>query len=434
MHRLIQHASVLGIIASLKCSAFAGDWPHFLGPFYNGRAAAVDVAGLWPEEGLKTEWEFKKGKGWACPTVVGESVLVFHRVEAEEVLDCLAKASGEVLWNYRYSAPYRDRYGASDGPRTSPVVYGGNVFIFGVTGLLHCVDLKSGTLRWKRDLASEFAMKQNFFGHGSTPLVSDGRIIVPVGGAKNRCVVALDARNGEVLWEAAHGWGAGYASAIPTRVQLGGKERKLILLFTGGESRPPTGGLLCIDAENGQILGEFPHRSHIAESVNASSPLVTGRQVFVTEGYGAGGVLCEILEDGALRKVWSSAKLGAQFMTPIEKDGFILGFDGQNPRLAELVCLDAKTGVEKWRDDFGGRFGRGNLVDLGDRGVLALGEFGELCRIKVNAEGASVEQRVRLFDAPETWTIPVVAGRRLFVSQNERGRDGSGARIICYGF
>jgi hypothetical protein len=112
--------------------------------------------------------------------------------------------------------------------------------------------------------------------------------------------------------------------------------------------------LLCLDVETGQVLGEIPHRARIAESVNAASPLlVDGNKVFTTEAYGSGGVLSEIGEDGSLRQLWTTAKLGSQFLTPISKDGLILGFDGQNARLAELVCLDSATGEEKWRDDLG---------------------------------------------------------------------------------
>ena len=38
------------------------------------------------------------------------------------------------------------------------------VFTFGITGLLHCLDLATGKVIWKRDLAREYAMLPNFFG------------------------------------------------------------------------------------------------------------------------------------------------------------------------------------------------------------------------------------------------------------------------------
>ena len=420
-----------GLLAGRQ--AIGGDWPRLLGPNHDCRASAEDCAGFWRESGLKRVWDFPKGKGWAPPVVQGDRVFLFHRQGREEVLECLSLGSGKSNWRFAYDAPYRDRYGSGDGARTSPVVVGGKVWIFGITGILHCVDVKGGTVVWKRDLGTDYAMQDNFFGHGSTPLVLNGKVIVPVGGSQERCAVALDADTGAEAWVATHSWGAGYASAIPAKFGKGADKKDCILLFTGGETRPPTGGLLCLDAADGKVLGEVSHRATIAESVNAASPvLIEGNKVLTTEAYGSGSVLSELGDEGTLRKVWKTVKLGAQFLTPVARDGFILGFDGQNIRLAELVCLDVASGEERWRDDLGGKFGRGNLVDLGEQGILALGETGELVRFKPGREKIEIIQREKLFDAPETWSMPVLAGRHLLVMQNERARDGASPRLICY--
>jgi outer membrane protein assembly factor BamB len=417
----------------LPLQLHAADWPRFLGVANDCKAAAEDVTGFWPEAGFVKDWEFPKGKGWSCPAVAGDRTVIFYRVGSQEVLDCLELKSGKSLWKTAYEAPYRDRYGSGDGTKSNPVIAGGMVYVLGITGLLHGVDLQTGAVVWKRNLHLDYGMRDNFFGHGSTPLVLEGKVIAPVGGDDDRCVVALDASTGREIWVAKHAWGAGYASAIPVfpgGVSGGGSA---LLLFTGGESRPATGGLLCIQTATGTVLGEVSHRARIAESVNASSPvLVEKNRVFTTEAYGSGGVLSEIGADGSLRKLWGSSRLGAQFHTPVARDGLIFGFDGQNPRLAELVCLDAKTGDEQWHEDFGGNFGRGSLVDLGEAGLLVLGEFGELIRFKPGSSKAEVLQRTRLFDAPETWTPPVLANRRLLVMQNERGRDGSLPRLLCF--
>jgi outer membrane protein assembly factor BamB len=411
----------------------AADWPRFLGAGNDSKAAAEDVVGFWPEAGFSKAWEFPKGKGWSCPAVLGERVVVFHRKGSQEVLDCLELKSGKPIWQAAYEAPYRDRYGSGDGTKSNPVISGGKVYTLGITGLVHCVDLETGAVLWKRNLQADYGMRENFFGHGSTPLVVEGKVIVPVGGEGGSCVVALDAGTGREVWMARHEWGAGYSSAIPVRLGGDAGGKGAVLLFTGGESRPATGGLLCIETTTGVVLGELSHRARIAESVNASSPVLVGKnQVFTTEAYGSGGVLSELSAEGSLRKVWGSARLGAQFHTPVARDGLLFGFDGQNPRLAELVCLDAKTGEERWHEDFGGKFGRGSLVDLGEAGLLALGEFGELVRFKPGTAKAEVLQRTQLIDAPETWTTPVLANRRLLVVQNERGRDGSAPRVICF--
>lgn len=411
----------------LSVGASTSDWLRFLGPTHNASSPETKLLTEWPKEGLRTVWEIEKGKGWACPAISGERLVLFHRIGNREVIDCLRAADGERLWNVAYDAPYQDRYGASDGPRTSPVIADGRVFTFGVTGQLHCLDLASGRILWQRDLATELQMKLNFFGFGSTPLVLGNRLILNVGAQNDLCVVALDTATGRQLWETRHEWGASYAS--PTPATLHGRE--CVLVFAGGESRPPTGGLLTIDANTGAVLNATPHRADIAESVNASSPVVIGNRVFVTESYGAGGQMIEIAPDFSAKSVWKAEKFGAYFMTPVVKDGVIYGFDGQSPRLAELVAHDVASGKELWRDDLGGRFGRGSLLAV-EGSHLALGEFGELLRLDLSREGAKVLQRAKLFHAPETWTLPALSRGLLYVCQNDRSADGKPARLICY--
>ena len=405
----------------------ASDWPRFLGPAHNASSPETKLLKEWPKEGLPVVWELEKGKGWACPAISGERLVLFHRVGDHEVVDCLRAADGERLWHVEYDAPYRDRYGASDGPRTSPVIADGRVFTFGVTGLLHCLELATGKIVWQRDLARELQMELNFFGHGSTPLVLGNRLIINVGAKDNLCVVALDTATGKQLWGARHEWGASYASPIPATLH----GRECVLVFAGGESRPPTGGLLTIDANTGEVLNATPHRADIAESVNASSPVVIGNRVFVTESYGSGGEMIEIAPDFSAKSAWKADKFGAYFMTPVVKDGVIYGFDGQSPRLAELVAHDVASGKELWRDDLGGKFGRGSLLAV-DGAHLALGEFGELLRLDLSRDGVKVLQRAKLFHAPETWTLPALSRGLLYVCQNDRSADGKPARLICY--
>lgn len=406
----------------------AEDWPRFLGPRHDATSMEQGLA-TWPETGLKKLWEHEKGEGWACPAIVGDKVVLLSRRDGQEVLECLEAATGKAVWRFAYDAPYRDRYGSSEGPRTAPVIAEQRVYVFGVTGLLHCVELGTGKVIWKRDLAREYAMLPNFFGWGSTPLVKDGRVIVNVGGTGNRCAVALDAATGKELWTASHEWGASYASPVPAKIH----GRDCILLFAGGESRPPTGGLLCIDEQTGKVLTAAPHRARIAESVSASSPVVIGNHVFVTESYGSGGVMIEILPDWTAKVAWIAKKFGAYFMMPIVRDGCLFGFDGQQPRLAELVCYDVQTGKELWRDDLGSRFGRGSLLSLPDQ-VLCLGEFGDLARLELSRAGVKIAQQAKLFHAPETWTLPALSDGRLYVCQNERSADRKAPRLLCYDF
>ena len=261
-------------------------------------------------------------------------------------------------------------------------------------------------------------MEPVFFGHGSTPLVLGSRLIVQFGGriaGKAVNTAAFDVATGKLLWTAAHEWGASYASPIPATLH----GREYVLIFAGGESRPPTGGLLVVDAANGAVLAAAEHRAEIAESVSASSPVIVSAEpdkaasVFVSEVYGAGGACFSIAPDLAIKSAWKNESFGLYWMTPLIRDGCLFGFAGQSERLTELVCCDAASGKELWRNDLGGGFGRGSLLAV-DGGVLCLGEFGDLAWLELSRKGVAIKSRAKLFNAPETWTLPAISrGRAL---------------------
>lgn len=375
-------------------------------------------------------WEFPKGVGYACPTIAGERLVLFHRVEEDEVADCLNAATGERLWTFRYPAPYRARFGDRPSTRASPVIAEGRVFTYGVAGMLHALDLATGRVLWKRDFAAEPGLAPAFFGTGATPLALGTRLIMNIGTSDGTSVIALDTATGRELWKAKHEWGASYASPVPTMIH----GRACVLVFAGGQSRPPTGGLLVIDAATGEILNATPHRAEMAESVSASSPVLADAKrglVFVSEAYGSGGAMIEIAPDFSAKPAWRTEQLGAYWMTPIVQDGALFGFDGLNQRLTALVALDIATGKQLWRDELSGKFQRGSLL-AADGAVLCLGENGDLAWLDLTRNGAVVKQHAQLFNAPETWTAPALSRRLLYVCQNEPGARGTKPRLICY--
>ncbi len=412
----------------LAANAVSSDWPRFLGPAHNATSPETELLKDWTDGGPHRVWEIAKGNGHSCPAIAGDRLVLFHRTEGDqERVECLHAVTGKEIWAFEYSAPYADRFGGGDGPRTSPVINGDHVFAFGIGGLLHCFDLLTGAVLWRRDIATDYSMAPNFFGHGSTPLARGDRLILSIGGKDNASVLALNAATGQELWIARHPWGASYASPIPAHLH----GRDCVLVFAGGESRPPSGGLLGIDAATGEILSASSHRPLIAESVSAASPVVVGDRVFITESYGAGGAMMEIRADFTARRAWSTEKFGVYFMTPVAKASYLYGFHGQQPRLAELVCFKINSGDEVWRNDLDGKFQRGSLLAV-DGWFLCLGENGALAWLDLSPQGPAVKQQAQPFAAPETWTLPALSRGLLYVCQNARSADGQSSRLICY--
>ncbi|MCA9414059.1 MAG: PQQ-binding-like beta-propeller repeat protein, partial [Candidatus Omnitrophica bacterium] len=265
-----------GLPKRLSPDAATTDWTCFLGPTHDGYSKETNLLKDWGNEGPSLVWEMEKGDGYSAPSVQGDRLLFFHRVGDEVRLECLNPENGDLYWRHGYPTRYRDRYGYNNGPRCSPVIEENRVYAYGAEGILICLDIRNGHVYWERNLGGEFKVPQDFFGVASTPLIEGNLLIVNVGAPGGPCVAAFDKMDGEMIWGVGDQWGPSYASPIPATI--GGRRR--IFVFAGGDSDPPTGGLLGIDPNGGSLLFRYPWRSTSYESVNASSPLVIGDRVF----------------------------------------------------------------------------------------------------------------------------------------------------------
>jgi outer membrane protein assembly factor BamB len=421
----ISHLAAALLLACI--GANAADWPRFLGPNDDGSSPETGLLKSWPAEGPKKLWEAAKGAGYACPAISGEWCVIFYGEGEREVIEGLSAATGERKWRHDYAAPFRPDFGAGEGPRSSPVLAGGRVYAAGVAGHLHCLDLATGKVVWQRDLAKEYKLSPTFFGRGGSPLFLDGKLIVSLGTEDGKSLVALDPATGKELWSAKSPWAASYASPIPAKLH----GRNCVLALQGGKDEPPTGGLLVVDAADGKVLASVPHRAKMWASATASSPVVVGNRVFVSEAYTEGGLCVEIGADFTAKPVWRAKAFDTYLTTAVQHDGLLFGFAGQHQQNAELACYEVATGKELWREDFGGKFQRGSLLRV-DGAYLCLGESGDLAWLDLSAKGAKVTAQARLFHAPETWTLPALSEGRLYVCQNQAGSGGTKARVICY--
>ncbi len=427
----------------LAKDAVTHDWVSFLGPTHNGVSTETRLSHKFPYTGPRVVWEMKKGTGYSSPAISGERLVFLHRQGNQEFVECLKADTGERFWQFSYATDYEDRYGYNNGPRASPVIDGDRVYTIGAQGKLHAFALSTGKIEWKRDLLKEYKVPQDFFGVASTPLIEGNLLVVTVGAPGGPTVVGLDKSTGKQVWGAGDQWGASYASPIPGTVH--GKRR--VFAFAGGESNPPTGGLLVIDPANGAVDFSFPWRSKSYESVNASCPVIFDGNVFVSASYKAGGALLEMSRAMKHKVAWTSPEFGLHFNTPIHKDGYLYGFDGRNEPDASLACIDAKTGKVAWRhnpeweEKFEingsprsqqlGTF-RGNLLHV-DGQFLALGELGHLLWMDLTPKGYKEVARARLFLARQTWSLPVLSRGLLYIVQHDKDiPTGVGPRLLCY--
>lgn len=427
---------------SRRAGTVTEDWPAFLGARHNMVSRETKLLETWPKVGPNVVWERQTGSGYAAPAVAGDRLVFFHRLGDEEIVECMHPETGKLYWSHRYACDYEDRWGYSNGPRSSPVIADGRVFTFGVQGVLHSLDLATGKVIWQRKINDEYHVKQNFFGVGSTPLVEGNLLIVQVGAPGGPEVIGVDRDTGQTVWTAGDEWSAGYASPVPAVIH----GRRRVLMFNGGESTPTNGGLLSIEPATGAMDFRFPFRGKRFESVNASNPVSADNQVFISSCYRTGGTMLNITPELTAEVAWKTDELGAHWAMPIIHDGYLYGVNGYLRNPVSLVCLEVATGKLMWRTlpswnetverngqpvDMPFDTGRCWLIFVDGR-VLCLGEDGHLLWLDLTPQGCKVLQRTWLFNARETWSPPVIARGLLYVCQNTPSADGKPTRLLCY--
>src|SRR5205085_9550401 len=85
------------------------------------------------------------------------------------------------------------------------------------TGLVGCLDAKTGNAIWSVNVREKFQGKGFGFGYAITPTVEDDRVILPVGGP-DASLVALHADDGRTLWQTGSD-PASYCPVLPITFQ-----------------------------------------------------------------------------------------------------------------------------------------------------------------------------------------------------------------------
>jgi outer membrane protein assembly factor BamB len=373
---------IFGVVVTLT-RASASDWPQFLGPTRNGVYAGPALAASWPKDGPRVVWQRKVGWGFSGPAIASGKLILFHRIDEKETVECLDAKTGQALWSFDYPTAYRDDFGFDEGPRATPAIADDHVYTYGAEGVLTCLDLASGKKVWGLDAKKELHAPKGFFGIACSPLVEANAVILNIGGDGGG-IVAFDKGAGKILWKATNDQPS-YSSPVAATIN----NRRYLFVLT-------LANFVALDPSNGKVLFQYPFRPPIRSSVTAAAPVVVDDQVFLSASYGLGAVLLKITSEGP-KKIWSGDDiLSNHYATSICLNGFLYGIHGRTDPgfepAASLRCVELKTGKVRWQQN---DFGAATLTLAGDQ-LLILSERGELFRAAATPSSFRLSDRVQV--------------------------------------
>ena len=375
-------------------------WPQWLGPDRNGISPETGLFG--DEPSFEESWRVQGGKGFSGLSIVGNRIYTMYIHSGDEYAICLDARNGEVLWRTRTDGMLMERQGG-DGPRATPTVDGGMVYVFSAYGKLHALDSQTGTQQWSHDLVREFDIKRPNWGFCASPLVEGDLVLIEAGGKRGYSLMAFDKTSGKVAW-ATGSDKTGYSSPIATTI---GQTLQAVF-FTGY-------GLISVAPQHGQVLWKHPWTT--SHNINVATPVfIPPNRFFISSDYGTGGSVVEVSATDrgySVKEIWRNKEMKNHFATSIHYQGHLYGFDS-----SILKCIDAETGSEKWKTR---GYGKGTLI-VADGHLVILGERGNLGLAKATPEGFVEKANAWVFRS-KCWTTPALADGRLYL------RDES--EIVC---
>jgi len=182
--------------------------------------------------------------------------------------------------------------------KSTPVIGGGRICAFGISGILSCFDAQTGKPLWRRDFTAPE------YGTAMSPLLDSGLLIAHVGLKGGGALTAFDAQTGAEKWS----WkGDGPAYASPIVVELAGIRQVVT------QSR---GQIIAVSAATGALLWRIPFSTSYDQ--NAVTPALY-RDLLIFSGLQNGILGVRISKRGsglAAERLWHNKDISMYMSSP----------------------------------------------------------------------------------------------------------------------
>ena len=391
---------------ALAASAIhAEDWPQWRGPNRDGISGETGLLKEWPKEGPKLLWQVKGlGGGYSTPSVKGDRLYIINNEGLEnEMLKCLSTKDGSKVWSVRIGKVGEPNQNPSyPGARSTATVDGEEVYAFSSDGDLVCLSVADGKEKWKKSVRTEFGGKPGRWAYAESPLV-DGDVVVCTPGGESATMLAVDKKNGEVIWKSAvpGGDAAGYASIVISTIA----GTKQYVQFVEK-------GLIGVEAKSGKLLWRYDRVAQ-GSPANIPTPVVFQDHVFAGANRTGGGLVKISSTDGK----WSAEPIYFESKMPTGIGGVVkVGKELYGTSGRATLCLEFMTGQIRWEEP-----GIGAASTLFANGQLYMhGENGQVALVEASPEGYREKGRFTPPELPnrgnsKSWAYPVVANGKLYI-------------------
>ena len=395
--------------ASAAFQLSAADWIQYRGPGFDGSTSeTLNPAKL---KG-KATWKLDTPNGFSSFAVADGVAATLVSEEDEDGLvreTCLAldAKTGKKLWDSQLS---RADYGHSggnagaknnsggDGPRSTPTISGGKIYIYDADLNLHALDTKSGKTVWKKRIEKDFDGRQIKWKNATSPII-EGNLVIVAGGGAGQTFLAFDKNSGSPAWKSGDDT---LTHATPTVANIHGVRQVVFFMQSG---------LVGVDISNGKVLWNQKHPFKVS---TAASPIVSGEYIYCSAGYGVGGGLYKVSKSGSKfssKNVWFNKNVVNHWSTPVLHNGHLYGMFGfKKYGNGPLTCIELATGKEKWAKP---GFGPGNVTLTGNGQILALADDGSLVVAEANPAAYKEVARAKVVDG-KCWSTPTLAQGHIF--------------------
>ncbi|HEX8149497.1 MAG TPA: PQQ-binding-like beta-propeller repeat protein [Pyrinomonadaceae bacterium] len=296
---------LLSFCLLLSCASAAGaqNWPQFRGANASGVADKQKTPVNWDAtKSQNVVWKTPiPGLSHASPVVWGDKVFVVTAVgddpnptyvpkdrgislARDEVkhswrVYALDKRTGRVLWQQtaHEGVPRARRHIKATQANSTPVTDGKTVVALMGSEGLYAYDF-DGRLLWKQDLGvlnpGLWDDPNSSWGHGSSPVIHRGLVIVQADGHKQSFIAAYDLKTGKQAWRVERNEITSWST--PTLVEAGGRAE---LVANGGRF------IRGYDPLTGRELWRFNDNE---TEVKQTAPLFAHGLVYVAGGYPPG--------------------------------------------------------------------------------------------------------------------------------------------------